>query len=155
MNHLLILVSRYIFMPNDNYGMSSRYALQYQLGVLGILLTFGLVFRRKKSGEEAERTEGKNAPAEKKSGKAVYLAAFLVTAVFLCGNLVTTAEEFSFGVHRKNYNLETREMLLNFEQATDEELEARLEYHKPGCREALEILKEHHWNIFRESGTPQ
>ena len=42
MNHLMVLVSRYIFMPNDKYGMSSRYALQYQIGVIGIFLTFAL-----------------------------------------------------------------------------------------------------------------
>ncbi len=42
MNHLMVLVSRYIFMPNDKYGMSSRYALQYQIGIIGIFLTFAL-----------------------------------------------------------------------------------------------------------------
>lgn len=36
MNHLLVLASRWIFMPNDLYGMSSRYALQYEIGILGI-----------------------------------------------------------------------------------------------------------------------
>ena len=43
-----------------------------------------------------------------------------------------------------------REILLNFEQFSDEDLETTLEYHKPGCREALQILKDHQWNIFRE-----
>lgn len=53
MNHLMVLVSRYIFMPNDKYGMSSRYALQYQIGIIGIFLTFALAakcgFCRKKA----------------------------------------------------------------------------------------------------------
>lgn len=135
MNHLLILVSRYIFMPNADYGMSSRYALQYQIGILGILLTFALAAQKQR---------------EKKPGQAVRLLAAAVTAVFLAGNLITTAEEFSYGIHRKNYNMGNREILLNFEQFSDEELETTLEYHKPGCREALQILKDHQWNIFRE-----
>ena len=42
-----------------------------------------------------------------------------VTAVFLAGNLITTAEEFSYGIHRKNYNMGNREILLNFEQFSD------------------------------------
>ena len=98
MNHLLILVSRYIFMPNADYGMSSRYALQYQIGILGILLTFALAAQKQR---------------EKKLGQAVRLLAAAVTAVFLAGNLITTAEEFSYGIHRKNYNMGNREILLN------------------------------------------
>ena len=81
---------------------------------------------------------------------AVQSSSYTVTAVFLAGNLITTAEEFSYGIHRKNYNMGNREILLNFEQFSDEELETTLEYHKPGCREALQILKDHQWNIFRE-----
>ena len=133
MNHLMVLVSRWIFMPNDGYGMSSRYALQYQIGILGILLTFGLVWKEKK-----------------KKKPWLQAAMLLVTAMFLAGNLLTTAEEFSFGRHRKNHNLEVKSILLNFEQETEETLKAALEYRKPGTREALTILKENGWNIFRE-----
>ena len=46
-NHLLIFLSRYIFEKED-YALSSRYALQFQVGVLGILLTFALVNRNLK-----------------------------------------------------------------------------------------------------------
>ena len=48
MNHLMVLVSRWIFMPRDAYGMSSRYALQYQIGILGIFLTFALAAEGRK-----------------------------------------------------------------------------------------------------------
>lgn len=138
MNHLLVLVSRWIFMPNDTYGMSSRYALQYQVGVLGILLTFALVW---KQGEQR---------GSRRVSRWVRALSVGVTALFLAGNLVTTAEEFSFGKYRKEHNLEVREILLNFENETDEALKAALEYRKPGNREALAILKENGWNIFRE-----
>ena len=47
MNHVLILMSRWIFL-RDSYGMSSRYALQFQVGILGIVLTAGLLWDRLK-----------------------------------------------------------------------------------------------------------
>ena len=133
MNHLMVLVSRWIFMPNDCYGMSSRYALQYQIGIIGILLTFALVWQEE--------------PHRKIRWKAVMA---LTASVFLAGNLLTTAEEFSFGRHRKSHNLEVKQILMNFEQESEETLKAALEYRKPGTREALTILKENGWNIFRE-----
>ena len=43
LNHVLIFASRYIF-EQDNYALSSRYALQFQVGILGILLTFALTW---------------------------------------------------------------------------------------------------------------
>ena len=58
MNHLLILVSRYIFMPNADYGMSSRYALQYQIGILGILLTFALAAQKQRGKRNRGRRSG-------------------------------------------------------------------------------------------------
>ena len=133
MNHLMVLVSRWIFMPNDCYGMSSRYALQYQIGIIGILLTFALVWQEE--------------PHRKIRWKAVMA---LTASVFLAGNFLTTAEEFSFGRHRKSHNLEVKQILMNFEQESEETLKAALEYRKPGTREALTILKENGWNIFRE-----
>lgn len=132
MNHLMVLVSRWIFMPNDSYGMSSRYALQYEIGILGILLTFALVWK------------------EKKKKPWLQAGMLVIAAMFLAGNLLTTAEEFSFGRHRKNHNLEVKNILLNFEQETEDTLKTALEYRKPGTREALTILKENGWNIFRE-----
>lgn len=135
MNHLMVLVSRWIFMPNDQYGMSSRYALQYQLGVLGILLTFAFVSGRRK------RRPVKNG---------IRVLAFAVTVMFLVGNLATTAEEWNFAKYRKNSNIERKEKILNFEEMDEEELQAVLEYRKPGTKEALRILKENGWNIFRE-----
>lgn len=195
MNHLMVLVSRYIFMPNDAYGMSSRYALQYQMGVLGILMTFALAAKagwrrpQKSRGESvtperADRGRRESSVPERADNRgrgeserckdsdrawvesrdsrnrqrvagrgrcdqAVRILAAAFTALFLAGNLMTTAEEFSFGVHRKNHNLESRQILLNYENYTDKELQDVLEYHKDGVRDALTILKEHGWNIYK------
>lgn len=138
MNHMMVLVSRWIFMPNDTYGMSSRYALQYQVGVLGILMTFALVL-----GKRQETRKKKAAPWIK-------ALAVSIAAIFLAGNLLTTAEEFSFGKIRKESNLEKKEILLNFENEPEDILKEKLEYRKPGTYEALTILKENGWNIFGE-----
>ncbi len=134
MNHLLVLVSRYIFMPNDLYGMSSRYALQYLPGILGILLTFALVW--KKTGTDKR-------PAW------IRPVAVAVAAVFLFGNVITTGEELTYARNRKYHNEnDVMPVVLNFENESDEALEEALEYRHPGIREALTILKENGWNIF-------
>ena len=141
MNHLLVLASRWIFMPNDLYGMSSRYALQYEIGILGIFLTFGLVSRRKFK----RRVKASVNP------QVMRAIAVFTAAVFLLGNVVTTAEEFSHGVNRRIYNEGNREVLLDFENRSEDELKTVLEYHKDGVKEALTILKDNHWNIFKDT----
>jgi len=138
MNHLMVLITRWIFMSNDGYGMSSRYALQYQMGIIGILLTFGLAY-------------GKMKKAKTGLNRGMRALALSIAALFLIGNIMTTAEEFSFGKYRKQHNLEVRQTLLNFENETEDVLKEKLEYRKPGTREALTILKENGWNIFKEA----
>lgn len=143
LNHILILISRWVFLRED-YGMSSRYALQFQAGILGILLTFGLAWGKQKP-EKADF---------RKKGLGFLMTA--VTAVLLTGNLYTTAEEIKKAPIRKEFCRERAQIALDFENRSDEELRANFEYHtsRPeGGREvraALEILKEHQWNVFRE-----
>ena len=165
MNHLMVLVSRYIFMPNDKYGMSSRYALQYQIGVIGIFLTFALAAkcgfcRKEESGDSKDAGESRKAACVRGAvnGKepkrtltiCVKTLSIALAAMFLIGNVMTTVEEFRFGKYRKEHNRdEVKQILLNFENESDKTLEDALEYHKPGCRAALTILKENGWNIWR------
>ncbi len=63
-NHGIILISRYIF-GREEYGMSSRYALQYQAGLLGIVLTFALVW---KLGEESRSGGEVDVPSQSEAG---------------------------------------------------------------------------------------
>ena len=137
MNHMIVLLNRWIFM-NDTYGMSSRYALQYQVGIIGIFLTFALVAKAKKK----EKT------SEKKWEKRVHTLMFVVAFVFVAGNVATTIEELDFCHHRKYSNELKVPVLLNYEDATEDELKFLLEYQNDGVKEALTILKENHWNIF-------
>lgn len=136
MNHLVVMVSRWIFLK-DTYGMSSRYALQYQVGVIGILLTFALVCKIRSGA--------------KKPSVAVRGLAVMITAVFLAGNLATTADELEMAKYRKEHNEGVKERLLDFESYTEDELKPYLEYSKPGKKDALRILRENGWNIFSES----
>lgn len=131
LNHLLLLSARWIFL-NDEYGMSSRYELQYQMGIIGILLTFGLVWGVKKQGSGVV--------------KAVML---LGTCLILAGNIWTTKEEMKTAPYRKDYLQISRELGLNYRTAGDEDLETYLHHDPEEIRNAMRILEENHLNIFR------
>lgn len=175
MNHMMILVSRWIFIPNDIYGMSSRYALQYQIGIVGMFLTFALAAQAGKTAP-AEEKESKDAKETKIAGepgetgaagkpadcrlwtflwkRSAFRDRFLaritvvIAAVFVVGNIATTVNEMNFAKHRKVHNQYTHKLVWDFETETDEILARKLEYSKSGLREALTILKENHLNIF-------
>ena len=143
MNHLVVMVSRWIFMK-DTYGMSSRYALQYQVGILGILLTFAFVWKkiRTKKTEQKESSNGFHI--------IVKLMTLLIAIVVLTGNLMTTKSELSKAPYRKEHSLGVKEILLDFENQDEDVLKQKLEYSKPGKKEALRILRDNGWNIFKQ-----
>lgn len=138
-NHLLILVSRWIFL-NENYGMSSRYALQFQIGILGVILTFAFVF-----GKLAEK---------RAAARMVVVLGFCL--LLLGGNLYTTYEEWKKAPYREENMERIGAAARNFEQETDDGLRAVFEYRpkeeESGAkiRAALNILKENGWNVFRQ-----
>lgn len=139
LNHVLILLSRWIFLVDD-YGASSRYALQFQAGIFGIILTFALCWREMK----------------KERRKALQAAAAFGCVVILAGNGYTTYHELKKVPDRKG-SFETRaEIALDFENRTDEELRENFEYRKSRpesveqIRNALTILKENGWSVFRD-----
>lgn len=144
LNHVLIVLSRWIFLQ-ENYGLSSRYALQYQAGILGILLTFALVLPVRK----------------KKAVPFLRFAAAGACALFLAGNCYTTYIEIKKAPYRLE-NFEKRAaMARDFEQYTDDELRANFEY-RPGrkdsgakVRSALKILKENGYSVFRTNGSAE
>ena len=118
--------------------MSSRYALQYQVGVIGIILTVGLVFgqkKRERAGMFAEKT-----------------MALLLAAVLLMGNVYTTCEELEKAPYRKWYAKDLQAAALRYEEIEDEELVRLFQYDHGAekIRQALSILKEQQWNVYRE-----
>lgn len=131
LNHLLILGARWIF-ENSDYGMSSRYALQYQAGILGIILTFALFFQsRRRAG-------------------AIKTAAVVISLVILAGNGYTTYKEFKKAPYRKEYGCRVEAAALRYREIPDEELEDLFQYHHgpEKIRQALGILEEQRWNIY-------
>lgn len=129
LNHLLISVSRWIFL-DEYYSMSSRYALQFHIGIIGIVLTFALSdfkrFRIKK-----------------------YMTVF-VLSLFVIGNLYTTSKELDIAKYRKEYFVKMHEAALGFENYTDKELSDIFLYHDGArVRNALDILKEKKLNVFK------
>lgn len=163
LNHLLVLAARWIF-ENSDYGMSSRYALQYQVGILGVLLTFGLIFQRRRQAktkpdkaepDKAVRAgmagqDGETQEAEDRGARPACLAAVCISLVILVGNGYTTCRELQKAHNRKEYAMQVEAAALSYETVDDEELERLFQYHHgpEKIRKALRILEENRWNIY-------
>lgn len=139
LNHVLILLSRWIFLQ-ENYGLSSRYALQFQAGILGILLTLALTLKQKR--------------VRRRAGLVVMAGA--VFGIFFLGNCYTTWTEVKKAPFRKMVYESRAELALRFEECSDDELRAAFEYRTSKedsgakVRSALTILKENGYSVFRE-----
>lgn len=141
LNHLLILSARWIFL-NDSYGMSSRYELQYQMGILGILLTFALAARAKRRTESGVKASARFLRS--------LAAPVLCSLAILAGNAWTTAQEIKTAPFRKAYLAVSRELALNYRTASDEDLEMYLHSSADAIRSAMWILEENELNIFKK-----
>ncbi|HIT42815.1 MAG TPA: hypothetical protein IAB60_12105 [Candidatus Caccovicinus merdipullorum] len=142
-NHLLVLAARWIF-ENSDYGMSSRYALQYQVGILGIILTFGMAWKLWRTEASGEGRKKNLFPFWQR------ILAMAFCLVILAGNGYTTGMEIKKAPNREEYARGVREIALHYRDAPDDELESRMQYHHgpEKIRSALSILEEQKWNIF-------
>lgn len=140
MNHVIIFISRYIF-EKENYALSSRYALQFQVGILGILLTFAIVWRMKSRAGKGYR----------------WIISFFCLAI-LMGNGYTTYREIRKAPSREEHFEEKARLALEVpgmseEELTDrgEELERVFEYKKgiDQIQNAFRILEDNKLNVFR------
>ena len=147
-NHLLIFLSRYIFEKED-YALSSRYALQFQVGVLGILLTFALAsqIRRKRiNGGLVKRT--------------VPVLETVFCIAILIGKLgILLIVRYRKHLTEKRTLKKLAEMAPQIPFMSDQELKEHskeiddlYEYRKgtDKIRDAFRILEENHLNIFRD-----
>lgn len=87
-NHLLVLAARWIFLK-DEYGMSSRYEIQYQMGIVGILLTFALVWSMcREKAQETEADKAKTRAPEKRAArhtfKGLYAGIYRADGLWKC-----------------------------------------------------------------------
>ena len=141
LNHLLVFLTRYIF-EKESYALSSsRYTLQFQVGIFGILLTFALALQIEKRFWIVGRA----------------LAAIFAVAILL-GNGYTTYHELEMAPYRKEWFEARAERALEVPELTDEEFEAQgdeladfFEYWNGNekIRNAYQILHDNHWNVFR------
>lgn len=137
LNHLLILSSRWIFL-RTSYGMTSRYALQYQVGIIGIMLTFAVIMYQKRGVRKGEGRSGV-------TGALIALG----TCMILIGNIWTTREELKTAPYRKEYLQISRELAINYRTSGDEELVEYLHNDADSVRKAMKILEENNLNLFR------
>jgi len=131
-SHAIVLWGRWIF-KNPDYMMTSRYALQFQSGIFGILLTLYMVWKEK--------------------GFKVWekVACIVVFVVIIGGHLVTTGREINMAKYRKEAFENMRAVAINYENESDKTLKAVLQYSKPDMtRNALKILQDNNWNVFRK-----
>ena len=141
MNHVLIFLSRYIF-EQENYALSSRYALQFQVGILGIILTFALVWKREKGKAPGYR----------------WIMALFCLAI-LMGNGYTTYREIGKAPSREALFEEKARLALEVPYMSEEELRERaaelgdtFEFRKGAdkIQNAFLILERNKLNVFRE-----
>jgi ABC-type Fe3+ transport system permease subunit len=158
-NHAIVLVARYIF-ARTNYGMSSRYALQYQAGLLGIVVTFALVWKLRARGgaKSAAAVSERGADVSEKNpvsaGLVTRVLAVAFCAMILAGHGYTNYRELQKAPYREAYGENIANAALQYEILSDDEIRETFDYRKSrkesaaDVRRALRILKENHWNIF-------
>jgi len=144
-NHGLITVARWIFL-NENYGLSSRYAGQFMVGLIGLILIAGL-YKKPKNYTRRRATEN-----FRRWTRAILIAATVLT---VAGNVWTTADELKKMPYRRANYEAMEEMVLEYEKYSEEELAQALEWHKDTSTmmNALKIIKDNRLNVFskRES----
>ncbi len=160
-SHGIVFLSRYLFL-NETYAWQSRYSLQYQSGILGILLIFGLLWQEGnvggvgKAGKRQQAAVRRRTPAPEKRERTfcpAALLALLLSLFFLCGNLWTCAEEIQKAPAREAHYEAMAAAALQLDQYSDEELESLFEYHHGGdrIRAAFGILEQQHWNVYKDN----
>ena len=136
-SHAMVILTRWIFL-NPLYAMSSRYALQFGAGLIGVILTFGYV------KIHINREKQSMSPWAKAA------VSLFVLFVFL-GNISTAGNEIRMAKYRLESFEVKMEVAKNFENESDETLKKVLQYHNPKkTREALGIIKSKKLNIFSE-----
>lgn len=136
-SHAMVILTRWIFL-NPLYAMSSRYALQFGAGMIGVILTFGYV------KIHINKEKQSMSPLTKAA------VSLFVLFVFL-GNISTAGNEIRMAKYRLESFEVKMEVAKNFENESDETLKEVLQYHNPKkTREALGIIKSKKLNIFSE-----
>lgn len=157
MNHLIITLSRWIFLKDPLYAMSSRYALQFQVGLLGIILTMAwqkkMQIKYQDNKVRSKRREKKiqEMYGQYKMHPLHHIMAMVLFILLGVSQLFFFTTEWRIAKYRKVFFLERMEVAREFEQRTDEEIKQYMQYRSVDkTREALRILQSQKLNVFRE-----
>ena len=152
-NYALIFLARYPFV-RDEYGMSSRYSIQYMFLTLGIILILllyidDIVFYNKIYTKDKKET-GENKVSVPTA--ILFFISILSIGILFFGHITTTTDEIYKSDYRKIIYNELVEKAKNYDTLSDEELENYFEFRRgpEQIRQALSTLKSQHLNIFRE-----
>ncbi len=166
-NHAIVMVSRFIY-ARTNYGMSSRYALQYQAGLFGIILTFALI--RKYAQETRSEAQDKAAvaalrtaqagepqtaqagelqtveaakPAKDKRGMKVAgtILTFAFLAILFVGHGYTDLREIEKAPYREAYGENIGNAALQYEILSDDEIRETFDYRTSRPESAADVRR--------------
>lgn len=140
LNHGLVTVGRWIFL-NENYGLSSRYAGQFMIGLIGLILT-AAVYKKPKFNYRGR------SHAKLRRILQGYLIAMICVAV--AGNIYTSWQEVRKMPYRRANYEHMAEVVLDYTSYSDEEICRTLEWNKDPqtALHALGILKDNRLNVF-------
>lgn len=145
-NHLIVAMGRWIFLK-ESYALSSRYAGQFMIGIIGMLLIFAMYGRQKRTLRRF------------RSGTLRAVRVFTVSAAVLiiAGNCYTTYQEIRKAPYRKENYIHMGEAILSYEAYDTDVLKKTLEWTKDDetMYRALEILKDNRLNVFKNAGSIQ
>ncbi len=138
-NHLLVALGRWIFLK-ENYALSSRYAGQFMIGLIGMLLIFAMYGRRKQALKRFDKS----------TQSFMRAAAIAGTVLIISGNCYTTYQELIKAPYREENYVRMGEAMLQYEDYDTDELKRILEWTKDDetMYKALSILKNNRLNVF-------
>ena len=173
-NFAIVFLARYAFV-RDEYGMSSRYSLQYMFLTIGIVIILFLyidevIYNRiyiKKDKKELKLSksylkrrekliaEGKIKEREIKYSVPAIISIIISVAcifTFLLGNITTTTDEIFKADYRKIVYTNLVDVAKNYTKYPDNELENYFEYRRgpEQIKNALETLRRQNLNVFRK-----
>lgn len=142
-NHGIVMAGRWIFL-NENYGISSRYGIQFSIGIFGMIAVMALYKAPKSNYRERKLAKMRNL------GRAVV---YFGLALICAGTILTGVSEWNKAQYRKENYRHMAEMILDYENQDTEELKSALEWHKDEetMLNALKTIKDNKLNVFRPS----
>ena len=140
-NYGLVFLARYIFL-RDDYGMSSRYQLQYMVFIIGMLM---YIF---KFLEDLDLHKAKN------KLMCIFKLSLIIVSLFIvvyC-RLITNLDEIFKADYRKIIYNNLVDIARNYKDYSEEDIMNYFEYHRDykHIEETLDTLKEQHLNVYSD-----